>query len=597
VSFCTGFLRCALLTAVLVLRFGAMPAHAQTDSVQSDSDSFVRFRVIVDAPKPLASLLEGGLDLVRWQEDEKMTMDLLQRLVAEARLDIERAVAAEGYFSPTVRTAIEREDKGTVVRIVVDPGPRTVVSGVDLRFRGPVAETDPDGQARMAAVRSAWKLPAGEPFRQEDWDAAKRGAVTELSRVRYAAASITHSEARVDPEQRSVALQIELESGPPFRVGETGVSGTSRYPASIVENLNPIKAGETYDASRLALFQRRLLETGYFGTVQIRVPPDPAKADAVPVEVTVTEARSQRIDTGVSFSTDARLGVQLNYTNQDLFDSALRLRSQLKADAKAQVFDTSVDTPPRPGGVWNTVNAKYQQTDIQNQRTREEVVGVSYNWGVETTPSHISLSAHAERQIIEGSNTEHNNALFLNYRTTFRMTDDPLLPRRGLLGIINLGTSVPGLATQDFMRATAKAHFLLPLGKQADVALRAEGGIVAANSRFGVPSSFLFRTGGDQTVRGYEFESIGVRQGNAIVGGRYLALASAEYTWWFKEDWGAAVFVDAGDAFDNRSAIDVKVGYGIGARWRSPIGPFRADLAYGQDTGKVRMHFSVGFSF
>jgi translocation and assembly module TamA len=542
-------------------------------------------------------MLERGLDLMRWQHDEKMSMDLLQRLVAEARSEVERAVAAEGYFSPTVRTVIEREGDGSIVRIAVDPGPRTVVSGVELRFRGPVLESDPDGQARMAAVRNAWPLVTGEPFRQVDWDAAKRQAVAELARVRYAGATLANSEARVDPEKRSVVLQVELDSGPPFRVGETRVSGTRRYPASIVENLNPIKPGEPYDASRLAVFQRRLLETGYFATAQITVAPDTAKADAAPMEVTVAEARSQRIDTGVSFSTDARLGAQLNYTNQDLFDSAWRLRSQLKADSKAQVFDTSIDTPPRPGGVWNTYNAKYQHTDIQNQRTREAVLGVSYNWGVESTPSQISLSAHAERQIIEGSSTEHNDALFLGYRTTFRMTDDPLLPRRGWLGVIHLGTSVPGLATQDFLRAAAKGHLLVPLGRRDDLTVRAEGGIVAASSRAGVPSSFLFRTGGDQTLRGYAFESIGVRQGNAVVGGRYLAVASAEYTWWFAGDWGAAAFVDAGDAFDDRSAFDLKVGYGIGARWRSPIGPFRADLAYGQNTGKVRIHFSVGFSF
>ena len=575
----------------------ATSAHTEPVAAPPGPDAAVRFRVVIDAPKPLASMLERGLDLMRWQHDEKMSMDLLQRLVAEARSEVERAVAAEGYFSPTVRTVIEREGDGSIVRIALDPGPRTVVSGVELRFRGPVVESDPAGQVRMAAVRNAWPLVPGEPFRQVDWDAAKRQAVAELAKVRYAGATIANSEARVDPEKRSVALHVELDSGPPFRVGETRVSGTRRYPASIVENLNPIKPGEPYDASRLAVFQRRLLETGYFATAQVAVAPDTAKADAAPMDVIVTEARSQRIDTGVSFSTDARLGAQLNYTNQDLFDSAWRLRSQLKADAKAQVFDTSIDTPPRPGGVWNTYNAKYQHTDIQNQRTREAVLGVSYNWGVESTPSQISLSAHAERQIIEGSSTEHNDALFLGYRTPFRMTDDPLLPRRGLLGVIHLGTSVPGLATQDFLRAAAKGHLLVPLGRRADLTVRAEGGIVAASSRAGVPSSFLFRTGGDQTLRGYAFESIGVRQGNAVVGGRYLAVASAEYTWWFAGDWGAAAFVDAGDAFDDRSAFDLKVGYGIGARWRSPIGPFRADLAYGQNTGKVRMHFSVGFSF
>jgi translocation and assembly module TamA len=88
-----------------------------------------------------------------------------------------------------------------------------------------------------------------------------------------------------------------------------------------------------------------------------------------------------------------------------------------------------------------------------------------------------------------------------------------------------------------------------------------------------------------------------VQQGDAIVGGRYLVVGSVEATWWFLGDWGAATFVDAGDAFDDRSLFDLAVGYGVGARWRSPIGPFRADVAYGERTRSWRLHFSVGFSF
>jgi translocation and assembly module TamA len=130
-----------------------------------------------------------------------------------------------------------------------------------------------------------------------------------------------------------------------------------------------------------------------------------------------------------------------------------------------------------------------------------------------------------------------------------------------------------------------------------DFLLRGEAGVVIARSRTGIPASFLFRTGGDQTLRGYAFESIGVPQGEAIVGGRYLAVASAEYTRWITETIGAAVFVDAGDAFDQLNAFDLAVGYGIGFRWRSPVGPLRADLAYGERDKNVRLHFSVGFSF
>ena len=160
-----------------------------------------------------------------------------------------------------------------------------------------------------------------------------------------------------------------------------------------------------------------------------------------------------------------------------------------------------------------------------------------------------------------------------------------------------IGTSIPGVSSQEFIRARAKVNWLIPFGMKGDLLLRGEAGVVLASSRAGVVSSFLFRTGGDQTIRGYEFESIGVPQGDAIVGGRYLALASAEYTHWVTQTLGAAVFIDAGDAFDSSSTFDVAVGAGVGVRWRSPIGPFRADVAYGARSEQIRLHFSVGYSF
>jgi translocation and assembly module TamA len=583
----------------------ASAAGAQSDDPPTDAPAVspavtqkaLRFRVEIDAPKPLKTILESGLDLVRWQRDERMTPELLERLVAEARSDTERAAAAEGWFSARVHTSIERHEDVSAVRLTVEPGPRTTVAAVDLQFRGAIAKGGEPNDRRMAVVRREWRLRAGEPFRQADWEAAKRAAVAELGRELYAAASIVASEARVDPERRTATLRVELDSGPPFRFGALQATGAKRYPGKIVENLYGIRPGDDYDATRLGVFQRRLLETGYFATAQIVVDRDPEKAEAAPVHVTVTEARAQRIDTGVSFSTDTRLGAQLNYSHQDLASSALRLRSLLKMDEKTQTVEGSLDTPPRSGGFWNTVQARYEATDIQNQRTDGFMVGGSYNWGVERTPSQISLSGHHERQVITGSTTERNDAVFLGFRQVYRYTDDPLLPRRGVLGSVQLGSSLPQLATQEFVRATAKINLLVPFGRTVDFSARAEAGTVFADSRTGIPTTFLFRTGGDQSIRGYAFQSIGVPQGSAIVGGRYMAVASAEATYWFAGDWGAAAFVDAGDAFDDRDAIDIARGYGVGVRWRSPIGPFRADVAYGQRAGAVRLHFSVGFSF
>ena len=171
-----------------------------------------------------------------------------------------------------------------------------------------------------------------------------------------------------------------------------------------------------------------------------------------------------------------------------------------------------------------------------------------------------------------------------------------MLPRRGYFGQITAGGAPDELSTRGFQRGTARATLLYPLGRNDDLQVRAEGGIVVARSREGIPSAFLFRTGGDQTVRGYAFESLGVRQGDAVLGGRYLAISSVEYTHWFGQLWGLAAFVDGGNAWDTGD-YDPVFGYGAGARFRTPIGPVRVDVAYGEEEKSWRLHFSVGFVF
>ena len=584
------------LAVFIVLAHTMVAARAQAPDVTQDPPP-VRFRVVIEAPRPHRQLLEQGLDLVRWQLDARVTMPLLERLVAEARKATAEALAADGYFSADVQSRIETvKASEAIVRITVKPGPRTRVRGVDLDVTGRALE-DAEGRKRIEVVKQTWKLAPGEPFRQSDWDEAKTEALARLARGRYAAARVSESEARVDPEKRTADLRLKLDSGPVFHAGPTHVSGLKRYPPAVVQNLNPIRRGEPYDATTLDLYQRRLLETGYFNAVHFAIDPDPAQAADAPLTINVIEGPSQRIDTGLQFTTDTGFGVTLDYSNVDIFDAAWRLRPRLSVNQKEQQVNVALDTPPRPGGVWQTYSASLQRRDIRGEESREAMLGVAHNWGLESTPSQVVASAHLERQAIEGSTTENNHTVYLGYRKTFRTTDDLVLPRRGVLGSAEIGAGLPGVSSREFARVRGKVNWLIPLGLRNDVLVRGEAGVVLARSREGIVSSFLFRTGGDQTVRGYGFESLGVTQGAATVGGRYLAVGSVEYTRWVTESLGAAVFVDAGDAFDETSAFDLAVGVGTGVRWRSPIGPFRADLAWGERDEKLRLHFSVGYGF
>jgi translocation and assembly module TamA len=128
-------------------------------------------------------------------------------------------------------------------------------------------------------------------------------------------------------------------------------------------------------------------------------------------------------------------------------------------------------------------------------------------------------------------------------------------------------------------------------------------GSVVSRDTSNLPATQLFWTGGDNSVRGYAPNSIGVTDAKGVTGpGRYLAAGSLEWQHPIRRkgqatEWESAVFVDAGAVANDTAQLKPQVGYGVGARWRSPVGPVRIDLAYAQALHKLRLHLSVGFTF
>ena len=555
----------------------------------------LRYRVEIDAPRDLARTLRQGLSLVRWQNDAQMTPEQLGRIAKESEREAREVAATEGYFSATVETRIEQAQPEWKVTLKLEPGARTRVASVDISFSGPATQ---DGEARklFERVRERWLLRPGEPVRQADWDQAKRGALRDLSRGRYAAPRIADSKAAIDPETREAKLEIELASGPAFRFGPVRVTGLKRYADSVAENLSPIRPGDTYDRDVVLAYQRRLLESGYFASVQADLDTHPLLADAAPLRVAVIEASSQDIETGISYTTDAGPRFELRYGNQDIFDSAWRYKTSLRVDEKEQILQLDFDSPPKPEAHWNNFFTRAKRTDIQNEITEELAFGAAHKFYAGFAPVALITSMHFEQQFL-AEREDYRQALYLGFRRSFQRTDDLVLPRLGIIGTAEIGGGPPEISTERFLRVVANMSLLYPVSRAGDLLLRGQAGVVFAETREGIPSSFLFRTGGDQTVRGYAFESLGVQQGDATVGGRRLLLGSIEYTHWIGDNWGPAVFLDAGNAWDSGATFNPALGYGLGVRFRTPIGPIRADIAYGEETNQYRLHFSIGYTF
>src|SRR5260370_41353763 len=156
------------------------------------------YRVEIEAPRDLKRVLEKGLNLERWRSDPEMDAERLKRLVDEAGRESREAAATEGYFSAQVKAEIDSSGEQWGARLSIEPGERPRVHSVDIRFTGPAAD-DPAAHALLKRVRENWPLRPGLPFRQEDWDAAKRLAVRDLAGWRYPAAPIAHTPPSTHP--------------------------------------------------------------------------------------------------------------------------------------------------------------------------------------------------------------------------------------------------------------------------------------------------------------------------------------------------------------------------------------------------------------
>lgn len=572
------------------------PAGPDPAPTRLRADAAVHYAVTVVAPTGVAAAVNSAVDLIRWQGFAEMTEDLFDRLATQAVPQASEAAATQGFFSAEVDVAVNRKESPVQVTLTVSPGASTQISAVRIDVTGAATETD-HGKAIIQRLRDQWLLPVGEDFRQRVWNAAKDATVSTLASNAFAAARLVESEARVDPLEHSAALSVVLDSGPAFRFGRFAFRGLERYSATMVQNFSSIEPGSLYSEQSLDDYIRRLLASGYFASVQATIDPDPAQADAATVTLAFIEAPPRRLEAGFGYSTDTQYRITANYANLDTRGDGLQFYADARIETKTQEASLRLVRPPTAAGWIDTWSVQLQGTDIENLQTKTSSITMRRRGLNERRTPAFGIGFYNDEQTPSGFPNAYSHALYIDGEYTWRNVDNLLEPTRGWMATVHLGGGLPGASTERFARVIGRAVAWYPLSKSNTLSARVEAGAVLAKSRDGIPSNFLFRTGGDTTVRGYAFDSLGVALGDAVVGGRYYGVASVEAVHWITPSWGIATFVDAGNATDSTANVHPAIGYGIGARLRTPIGPFRLDLAYGQATSSLRLHFSVGLAF
>ena len=521
--------------------------------------------------------------------------DAVEREALETRLKREGRdlLEIEGYFDP--RLTLSGPPDALV--LTVEPGERTLVESIQIHVDGPLSDD------RRRALENAWPLKAGQPFRQTDWEEAKERLLLDLMERDFPAARLTTSEALVDADRHRAALTLSLESGPPYRFGILHVEGLSRYSPSLVARYNTgLTPGAPYSEAILRDLQSTLENTPYFSTVLVK--PDLAASEAqpdgsrmAPVTVSLREEAPHRVGLGAGISSNTGLRLEANFETADFLNRAWQFSSGLRLEQRKQSLYADVFLPPSQHSD-PTQRYRYafglllENSDIQDLRLKTASFGVNrqQEWrGIDLT---LSLGYLAEQQNPWHRPKEHTRALTVNSIWNWYT---PYTEGARVATQLQVGSALKPISSQNFIRFYGRQHVTFHLNRQHTLNLRAEGGIVLADSRRGIPQNFLFRAGGSNSVRGYAYQSLGVKEGNATLGGRYLVTVSGELIHWLSgTPWGIALFADAGNANDDKKAFHLQTGYGIGARWNSPAGPLGIDLAYGD---QWRLHFAFSIPF
>jgi translocation and assembly module TamA len=577
-----------------------------------------QFRLDIDAPSELRALLQQHLDLARLQyaaEADSLTRSEIDRLVAAASAQALSLLETEGYFNPVVK--VQRVEDGAeppLLRMTVAPGPRALIDRLTLEVQGGLYDETEAGAAEALvlsqALQTDWALPPGRVFQQSAWDSAKNGVLATLRSNGYLAAQWSGTAAVVNADTNTVRLVLVADSGPLFRVGEIHTAGLQRFDDGAVLPMARELVGRPATEQLLRDVQDRILSLGLFESVVLDVDATASDPAAAPVLLALRELPLQQATVGLGYADNTGFQLTLEHTHRRIFDTRWILRNNLQLGQNQNLWNGELISHLQDDGYRTLLAGQAEELLADDERR------VSWYARVGRTRDTVRIwrlyyAEYARARLETSAGVNDSAALSGNYHWNWRNVDDLRTPTKGnvwsLQGAAGYaqGTTIPtgSAQTEDtgpFARVYGRVESYLPLGNSFYGSARLELGQVFVQQALSVPDTLLFRAGGDDSVRGYAYRSLGPEVNGVTLSGSTLFTASLQLTHPIFAEHPAflwALFVDAGNASDGWSQMRPVLGYGAGFHWRSPVGPLRLDLAYGQETGKVRLHFSVGVVF
>jgi translocation and assembly module TamA len=541
----------------------------------------------------LAAAARASIDLQKFA-GRSMPPTQVRRLFDRADDQIIEAMQPYGYYHARVKSDLKQGEKPDeyIATFEVELGEPVLIRESTVRVQGDAAEL-PEVQNALAQ----FEPKVGGVLDHGAYENSKAMVSTELQAQGYFDADLARHRIEVVQSANAANIDVEWVSNRRYRFGEINFSD-AQFPETFLQRYVPWKEGDYYSTQQLLTLQQRLVDADYFSAVSVQPDLERASDDSMPIEVLLLRAKRTVYTADAYVSTDTGPGIRLGADRRWLNKRGHKLGAEIEYSQRLQEISTNYRIPkPGPRNRNYNFGAGYRDEETDTSRSRmarlvaSEVLDEWHNFtrtlGLQYLNGNFEI---ADRR-------HSTNLLFAEGMLTRKRADDLMFPTRGLSLLYGVRLAAEQLLSDTSLaQIRAEAKWIRPVATKGRLITRAAAGAMIVDNFDALPPELRFFAGGDRSVRGFDYQSIGeTDEQGGVIGGEYLTVVSTEYEHYFLENWGAAVFVDAGDAYS--SELDANVGAGVGVRWRSPVGLVRLDVAVpvvsDLDEG-VRLHIVIG---
>jgi len=532
------------------------------------------------------------LTIYRQQKNDRLQSVGIRRLHRKAEKDIRTALAPLGYYQPVIKSTLTKKDDKWLAEYVIETGPPVLISRIRARI---VSQGEND--ARLNKALRELKLKTGKILNQGVYENEKKRLIRVALAAGYLDAAFIEKTITIDRITNRADISLVLDTGPRYIFGVTS-SKQDILSQSLLERYLPYRKGAPYSPKKLFELQSILYRTDYFSRVMVRGDVDQAENYAVPVEIElVPPEHYNSYSIGAGYATDTGIRGKFDWTNRLFNSNGHRMSASLQIAQLENIVSLRYEIPredPRYDSLIN--NITYQDKTWEGTSTRLLSASVST---VHTGPRFkLSSGLELRDEVYDVGDTSGDSTLFIpSVNCGIIFADDILQTRNGIQASIGALGGVDGVISDvNFLQTTISGKAIISPLDEWRLIGRGSMGITFVDSIDSLPPSLRFYTGGDTTIRGYSYKSIGTRDSSGeVIGGRYLVVGSIELERHIKEQWSLATFWDGGTATDDLS-LNFYQGVGIGVRFRLPFGQVRFDVASAvtEDGYPLRVHLSVG---